>query len=83
MMADPMDYNGEQLFVVSVLFLALTYVAVGLRVFVRIFITQSFLWDDLCMLVAQVGDFEAHRANKSLRPTYARVSLHCSAHSIS
>ena len=82
-MADPMDYNGEQLFVVSVLFLALTYVAVGLRVFVRIFITHSFLWDDVCMLVAQVGEFEAHRGNKNLGPTYARVSLHYSAHSIS
>ena len=82
-MEDPMDYDGEQLLVVSVLFLALTYVAVGLRVFVRIFITHSFLWDDLCMLVAQVGDSEAHRGRKNLEPTHARVSLHYSAHSIS
>ena len=60
-MADPTDYDGDQLFVVSIIFLALTYVAVGLRVFVRIFITHGFLWDDLCMLVAQVGELEAHR----------------------
>jgi hypothetical protein len=55
-MADfnPEDYNGEQLVVVSIFFLCLTFISVGLRVFVRIWIMKSFQWDDWLMVVAQV-----------------------------
>jgi hypothetical protein len=52
---DPKDYNGAQLAVVSIFFLTLTYLSVGLRVFVRIWIMKSFQWDDWLMLVAQVS----------------------------
>ena len=56
-MADlnPNDYNGAQLVVVSIFFLALTFFSVGLRAFVRIWIMKSFQWDDWLMLVAQVS----------------------------
>ncbi|KAE9369910.1 hypothetical protein N431DRAFT_381270 [Stipitochalara longipes BDJ] len=50
---NPNDYNGEQLVIVSIFFLALTFVSVGLRVFVRIWIMKSFQWDDWLMLIAQ------------------------------
>jgi hypothetical protein len=55
-MADlnPEDYNGEQLVVISIFFLCLTFISVGLRVFVRIWIMKSFQWDDWLMVVAQV-----------------------------
>ena len=49
------DYNGAQLVVVSVFLLALTFVSVGLRAFVRIWIMKSFQWDDWLMLAAQVS----------------------------
>jgi hypothetical protein len=52
---DPKDYNGAQLAVVSIFLLTLTYLSVGLRVFVRIWIMKSFQWDDWLMLVAQVS----------------------------
>jgi hypothetical protein len=48
------DYNGGQLVVISVIFLALTYLSVLLRFFVRIVITKSFQYDDYLMLAAQV-----------------------------
>ena len=51
---NPDDYNGAQLVVVSILFLVLSFVSVGLRFFVRILILKSFQWDDWLMLIAQV-----------------------------
>lgn len=48
------DYNGGQLVVVAVIFLALTYISVFLRFFVRLVITKSFSADDWLMLAAQV-----------------------------
>jgi hypothetical protein len=48
------DYNGGELVVVSVTFLALTYMSVLLRCFVRIWITRSFSADDWLMVIAQV-----------------------------
>jgi hypothetical protein len=53
---NPSDYNGQQLVIVSVFFLCLTYVSVGLRVVVRIWIMKSFQWDDWFMLVAQASE---------------------------
>lgn len=38
----------------AVSFLALTYVSVGLRTYVRTFLTKGFLLDDWLMLVSQV-----------------------------
>lgn len=48
------DDNGGQLVVVSVIFLALTYISVLLRFFVRLVITKAFAADDWLMLAAQV-----------------------------
>jgi hypothetical protein len=48
------DYNGWQLVAVASTFIALTYMAVLLRFFVRIVISKSFQLDDYLMLVAQV-----------------------------
>ncbi len=54
-MADsPTDYNGNQLVIVATVFLILTYVALGLRIFVRLRITKAFAVDDWLMLIAQV-----------------------------
>jgi hypothetical protein len=49
------EYNGEQLVVVAVIFLAITWISVLLRVFVRLQITNSFQTDDWLMSVAQVS----------------------------
>jgi hypothetical protein len=54
-MDKPNDYNGGELVVVSVTFLALTYMSVLLRCFVRIQITRSFSADDWFMVIAQVN----------------------------
>jgi hypothetical protein len=54
-MANPDDYNGGQLVVVSVFFLALTYLSVSLRFFVRIWILKNFQLDDWFILCAQVS----------------------------
>lgn len=51
---DPNDYNGNALIIVCTIFLALTYLSVGLRVFVRIKILKTFSLDDWLMIVAQV-----------------------------
>ena len=53
-MAGSNEYNGEQLVVVAVAFLALTYLSVILRCFVRISITKAFAADDWLILAAQV-----------------------------
>jgi hypothetical protein len=49
------DDNGAQMIFVCIIFLALTYFSVGLRVFVRAWITKSFQWDDWLMVIAQVS----------------------------
>ncbi len=54
-MNDPNDYNGGKLVVISVLLLTLTYVSVGLRFSVRVWILKNFQLDDWCMLFAQVS----------------------------
>jgi len=51
---DPNDYNGNELIIVCVVFLTLTYLSVGLRVFVRVWRLKGFEYDDWLMLVAQV-----------------------------
>lgn len=51
---DPNDYNGNSLIIVCTVFLALTYLSVGLRVFVRIKILKTFSLDDWLMIVAQI-----------------------------
>lgn len=48
------QYNGGSLVGAAVSFLALTYVSVGLRTYVRVFLTKGFLIDDWLMLAAQV-----------------------------
>ncbi|ROW02899.1 hypothetical protein VSDG_01695 [Cytospora chrysosperma] len=47
------QYNGGALVGTAVSFLALTYVSVGLRTYVRTFLTKGFLLDDWLMLVSQ------------------------------
>ena len=48
------QYNGGALVGTAVSFLALTYLSVGLRTYVRAFLTKCFLADDWLMLAAQV-----------------------------
>lgn len=48
------QYNGDDLKITAVLFLVLTGCSVGLRTYVRAFMTHSFQADDWLMLVAQV-----------------------------
>ncbi|KUI61201.1 hypothetical protein VP1G_08378 [Cytospora mali] len=47
------QYNGEALVGTAVSFLVLTYISVGLRTYVRAFLTKGFLADDWLMLAAQ------------------------------
>lgn len=48
------QYNGGALVGTAVSFLVLTYVSVGLRTYVRTFLTKGFSFDDWLMLAAQV-----------------------------
>lgn len=48
-------YNGGELTITAVIFLVLTGLSVGLRTYVRGFMTNSFQVDDWLMLVAQVS----------------------------
>lgn len=48
------ENNGSALAITAATFLALTYFSVILRVYVRVWLTKSFLADDWLMLVAQV-----------------------------
>jgi hypothetical protein len=54
---DAREYNGADIVAVSVVFLALTYLAVPLRCFVRIWITEAFKADDWLLIMAQVREF--------------------------
>src|SRR4051794_17156751 len=49
------DLSIDELMLVSIVFLAITYLAVFLRCFVRIGITKSFTADDWFLILAQVG----------------------------
>ena len=46
--------NGSALVGTAISFLALTYLAVGLRTYVRARLTRNFMTDDWLMLVSQV-----------------------------
>lgn len=48
------EYNGAGLVITSAIFLGLTYLSVGLRTYVRAYLTKCFQLDDWLMLVAQV-----------------------------
>jgi len=51
------ENNGGPLLGTAVTFLALTYISVALRTYVRAILTKNFQMDDWLMLVAQVcGD---------------------------
>lgn len=52
---NPNEYNGAEVVIVAIVFLALTTITVLLRFYVRIFITKSFSPDDWLMLVSQVS----------------------------
>ncbi|KAF7557516.1 hypothetical protein G7046_g6016 [Stylonectria norvegica] len=51
---DPTDDNGHALVGTAAVFLAFTWVSVGLRNYTRIFLMKSFQLDDWFMLVAQI-----------------------------
>ncbi|KAF8860571.1 hypothetical protein BDZ45DRAFT_724503 [Acephala macrosclerotiorum] len=53
-MTSSSDYNGNQLVTVAAIFLTLTYIAVLLRCYVRIRITNAFQLDDWLMVISQV-----------------------------
>ncbi|RDW62106.1 hypothetical protein BP6252_11539 [Coleophoma cylindrospora] len=48
------EYNGDQLVIVCVLFLILTWTTVALRCFVRMGLTDTFQIDDWLMVTAQI-----------------------------
>ncbi len=48
------ESNGAMLVGTAAFFLALTYLSVGLRTYVRVALTKSFQTDDWLMLAAQV-----------------------------
>lgn len=48
------EYNGNALIITAAIFLCMTYVSVGLRTYVRAYLTKCFQVDDWLMLVAQV-----------------------------
>jgi len=49
------DYNGSDLVAVAITFLALTYVFIFVRIFVRLRIMRAFWADDWFLLMAQVN----------------------------
>lgn len=50
------DYRGDKVAQVAILFLALTWISVSLRVYVRGFMTKSFGIDDWLAIVTLVCD---------------------------
>lgn len=52
------EFNGrsESIFVVTIIFLAISLVAVCLRCFVRLRLVRAFGWDDGLMVAAMVCD---------------------------
>lgn len=60
-MADPdlSEYNGAPLVATAVTFLALSWISVLLRIYVRAFMTNHFQLDDWFMLIGQVWGFLA------------------------
>lgn len=51
---DLSEYNGASLVATSVTFLALSWISVLLRIYVRAFMTKCFQLDDWFMVVGQV-----------------------------
>lgn len=49
------EYNGDALLVTAITFLALSWIAVILRVWTRAILMKSFLLDDWFMLASQVS----------------------------
>jgi len=52
------DSRSRAILVVTVVFLAISIISVGLRCFARTRIVQAFGWDDRLMLLAMVSDAE-------------------------
>ncbi|KAL3422852.1 integral membrane family protein [Phlyctema vagabunda] len=48
------EYNGDELVIVCIVLLALTYLSVGLRCFVRVKLMNAFMADDWFMVVSQI-----------------------------
>lgn len=57
-MADPVlsEYNGAALVATAVAFLALSWISVLLRIYVRAFMTNCFQLDDWFMVIGQVRE---------------------------
>lgn len=51
------EYNGDSLVATASVFLGLTLISVLLRIYVRVFMTNSFQMDDWFMVFAQVSLF--------------------------
>lgn len=50
----PLDGRSETIFIVTTIFLGISFLAVCLRCFVRIKIVRAFGWDDALMVLAMV-----------------------------
>lgn len=65
------QYNGGDLKITAILFLVLTGLSVGLRTYVRAFMTNSFQADDWLMLIAQVRFIPLQVFSHVTRPAHA------------
>ncbi|RFU35292.1 hypothetical protein B7463_g1045, partial [Scytalidium lignicola] len=54
---DPNDYNGGQLVITAIVLLVLTYIAVGLRCYVKLRIIKAFSVDDLLVVLSLYQTF--------------------------
>jgi hypothetical protein len=52
------DNRGPQVEAVAILFLTLSWIAVGLRCYVRLFLTKLFRVDDWLAVISLVSDFD-------------------------
>jgi cation-transporting ATPase 13A1 len=53
----PLEGRSLSIFVVTLVFLILSFISVALRCFVRLRLVRAFGWDDSLMVLAMVGIF--------------------------
>ena len=61
---DLSEYNGAPLVAASITFLALSWISVLLRGYVRVFMTKGFQLDDWFMIIGQVRTFPGAFASR-------------------
>jgi cation-transporting ATPase 13A1 len=51
----PLRGRSTAIFVVTIIFLGISFIAVCLRCFVRLWVVRTFGWDDVMMVLAMVS----------------------------